>query len=170
MNEQQLQFILAEVWYLTMLASFQRVRIYADPSNPSNHLVRGYLRDELSALTPHYTAGPVSDARHIANVQHLADTLSSRCESLLFEKRFRIGVAQKALNLYLKYLWCIGQVPEPPHCPFDRTVIQELEGCQGISWSQFDDLDTYEQLVAAARRKASPLSLSEWELRFFNQP
>jgi hypothetical protein len=39
---------------------------------------------------------------------------------------FRVGTAQKALNLYLKYLWCLGEIKTPPHCPFDRGIIQML--------------------------------------------
>ena len=29
--------------------------------------------------------------------------------------------------LYLKYLWCLGEICRPPHCPFDRMVIEELD-------------------------------------------
>lgn len=45
---------------------------------------------------------------------------------------FRIGSAQKALNLYRKYLWCLGYIPFPPHCPFDATIIDQLPVCQKI--------------------------------------
>ncbi|SDJ63273.1 hypothetical protein SAMN05216338_105731 [Bradyrhizobium sp. Rc2d] len=33
-------------------------------------------------------------------------------------------VAQKVLNLLLKYYWCLARIPEPPYCPIDRIIIE----------------------------------------------
>jgi hypothetical protein len=159
-----------EISYLTILASFQHVRVYGKGADEADrYVVKTDLVKALEEFSQHYSSAGMSDRGHVLNIGRLADRMTERCGSLLYENRFRIGVAQKALNLYLKYLWCIDLIPEPPNCPFDRTIIQELDGCHGINWSQFDDMATYDLLVTAARIRAGGQTLAEWELRFFNE-
>lgn len=55
----------------------------------------------------------VSEADHLKSIIDLSTTLSQRFSPCLKGGCFRIGIAQKALNLYLKYLWCIGIIEEP---------------------------------------------------------
>lgn len=52
----------------------------------------------------------VAEEHHIKNIVSLSEKLSKEHAGALVNGRFRIGVAQKALNLYLKYLWCLGKV------------------------------------------------------------
>ena len=82
--------------------------------------------------------------------------------------RIRIGSAQKALNLFLKYLWCIGEAPEPPHCPFDFQIISKLPPAVRCNWTELDSIETYRALVAAAKTAAAGQSLAEWELAEYN--
>ena len=62
-------------------------------------------------------------------------------KAILKDNVFRVGITQKAFNLYLKYLWCLGLrwiEHEPPHCPFDRIVIGKLGG--GLTaWTKVND-------------------------------
>jgi hypothetical protein len=87
---------------------------------------REALRSSLERLIPRYCAG-VSEQDHIQNIVDMSKELSEKHAGVLKNKRFRIGRAQKALNLYLKYLWCVGTVPTPPHCPFDANIIGKLK-------------------------------------------
>jgi hypothetical protein len=75
--------------------------------------------------------------------------------------RLRYGTSQKAFNLYLKYLWQLGEIAAPPHCPVDRIVLNAL----GIdeAWTKCDDQKQYMEWIGAIRRKAGPLSVSQWE-------
>lgn len=75
-----------------------------------------------------------STAQISKNWQNLcsAASLSSEYVSVLADGRMKIGHAQKALNLYLKYMWCAGWVREPPHCPFDRIVLQFVPECKNM--------------------------------------
>ena len=88
------------------------------------------------------------------------------------EGRFRIGRAQKALNLYLKYLWAFGWIPPPPHCPFDSVVLRELSlpKKHDIPWTKMDDVDVYRAWIEAAKRKAKTcgLCLPRWEVKTWN--
>lgn len=92
--------------------------------------------------------------------------MSAGYGQVLVGERFRIGIAQKALNLYLKYPWCLGIISRPPHCPFDGNILAEV----GVfdNWTQMDDPMRYREWVSAAERKAGE-ALAEWELKRFPQ-
>ncbi len=62
---------------------------------------------------------PVVDDQHCAAIQRISESLSARYGQILKDGRFRYGTAQKAFNLYLKYLWRLGMLGEakPPHAP-----------------------------------------------------
>lgn len=106
----------------------------------------------------------VTEEKHLANILELTDTLTSKFSYCLKNGRFRIGIAQKALNLYLKYLWCVGLIPLPPHCPFDSIIIGHLSECRDLNWTAIDTIEDYTNLVNAARRKTDTKQIAEWEL------
>jgi hypothetical protein len=121
----------------------------------------------LDRVWPTYEA-PVPEAQHLTNIGQLADNLSAEHPLLLRGGRFRLGPAQKALNLYLKYLWCVGLLNvAPPHCPFDFFVIGQLG--LNIRWTELDSMEGYQQLVAAAQAAAHGVGLARWELELYNQ-
>ncbi len=89
------------------------------------------------------------------------------------------GVAQKCINLILKYLWQCGAIPTaPPHCPIDSKVldkwrsIKQLKSCveaKGVefprSWQAMCK-HQYVTLIQCAE-KFVPSNLAGWELDFF---
>ncbi|MGO9125849.1 MAG: hypothetical protein ACLP6G_13295 [Terriglobales bacterium] len=170
MDEHQEHFLRDEFFSLTLMATVQRAHVYvpnADAKAKANF--QRALRSSLERLEPTYR-DVVSEEDHTRNIVALSEELSKHHADALAGKRFRVGTAQKALNLYLKYLWCIGKVPTPPHCPFDFGVIAKLPECRGISWTALDDPTQYRKLVTAARAKAGSMSLAVWELRTYNGP
>lgn len=83
---------------------------------------------------------------------------------------FTNGNAQKWLNMALKYLWLLGDLPndikdERFHAPIDRYILQKLwnlkaDGvtcsadmfyCKGNSWSKISDYDDYFDLQKVIR-------------------
>ena len=161
-------------------AAFQRANVYRDSKafTDSNRLrVRERLADLLKEVTKQY-GSDITDAKHKENIKHITDTLTAefKDKNLLKENRFRIGISQKALNLYLKYLWCLGKIPTPPHCPFDFGIISKLplnyEEKKRLQWTELDSLEGYSQLVDAAKKKiklTGDASISEWELKEWNK-
>jgi hypothetical protein len=127
--------------------------------------LREVAKRELRELALGYSA-PVSEDQHIQNISNLAASISHNCSLLLSEGGFRFGIAQKALNVYLKYLWCANQIPTPPHCPFDSIVIGKLKLLHGSpdQWTKIVDASPYKEWVSAAKLVAAPASLAEWEL------
>jgi len=83
---------------------------------------------DIAARYPSSTVdAKVEEDAHVENIIKLAKDVSQEVgKYLVGDKGLTVGRAQKALNLYLKYLWCAGRKLEPPHCPFDGKVISKL--------------------------------------------
>lgn len=166
------EFIESEFLGSSIRGAFQRAEVYSRgsiESDPGRQQLRERLTSLLRELKTQYVR-PVSERQHKENIQKIADELTKEFgkTGLLRGNRFRIGIAQRALNLFLKYLWCLEEIPTPPHCPFDETIVTQLR--VGLQWTQFDSLADYQVLVDAAM-KMKPTeyaSLSEWELQGFD--
>ena len=153
---------------LVLQATVQRADIYAPAAeNSERESFRVAFRRELDDASGEY-ASPVREKAHIARIVAIADNLSRQHGIALRGGRFRIGPAQKALNLFLKYQWCSGWISIPPHCPFDALIISCLPLGERINWTQLDTVTGYESLVKAARQKAGKASLAEWELELYD--
>lgn len=106
---------------------------------------------------------PILDDQHCAAIRRISESLSSGFGQILKDGRFRYGTAQKAFNLYLKFLWKLGKLGDanPPHCPVDGIVLAAA-GLSG-SWTWSDDEQEYRGWIREIRKKSTPRSLSEWE-------
>lgn len=129
---------------------------------------------------------------HISHIVALQKAVTDEHGDNLAGGKLKFGRAQKLLNMYLKYLWCAGKMPEPPHCPFDDIIInrklqerddefwnsfggvEHLEAQPGHEniwvWTQSDRLENYLVWLAAADEMAKRdncKSIAEWELFAF---
>lgn len=167
--QHQREFIDAELFQLTLGAVARRGRVYRSGlSEDKRRPVHDSLRELLLDLSRQYETAAIGDDRHRENIGQIAETVTTRHTAVLHEDRFRIGSAQKALNLYLKYRWCLGKIPMPPHCPFDAYVLRAIPGWKTRSWTALDSIEEYADLVAAARAVAGDQSLAHWELTVYN--
>jgi hypothetical protein len=154
---------------MVLQATVQRARIYApDAPEGDREAFRQSLRKELDLLTPGYQRA-ISGAEHVRNIEQLSKTISRRHGLALRDGRFRIGPAQKALNLMLKCHWSAGWIPEPPHCPLDSIIIGKLSGDVKLNWTDLDSVAEYQRLIEAAREAAGALSLAVWELATYQE-
>lgn len=138
-----------------------------------NEVVRANFRNQLKVyvsenILPQYKE-TVSEEIHVANIQKIV-SFSIQYASILNNGILNFGVAQKLLNLLLKYHWCIGEIAEPPHLPVDR-IIQEKIGNKIINWTSLNEVEVYQNIIEAARLKANEqnMSLAMWELVNFNR-
>ncbi len=173
MNPEQREFLIAEFLTAAVSATVQRGNplVYRPGvGDRGRREFRRALRKQLSELAQQYNH-PIDQATHIRNIETLAADLNRNFGEILDGDGhgFLIGRAQKALNLFLKYLWCLGEIACPPHCPFDSNVINHLPGWRGHRWTAVCNIDEYNALVVAARTAANGLSPAKWELRFFNE-
>lgn len=163
------KFLDDEIFNLTIMATFQRSKTYRAGTKVSKkEKFKDHLRKKLDELSEQYKQEVTEDV-HIRNIKKLADGLSNSDGPKLDKGRFRIGSAQKALNLFLKYRWCLGEIHMPPHCPFDNRIIGELKGCDKIKWTSLDDIEDYKKLIHATLCKADDKGIALWELATYNK-
>ena len=174
MNPNQLVFLEQQFISMSIMATALRGNLYRKDANKSEK-EKDYEREkfrcdlgfELKRLTEQYRRG-ISESAHITNISRLADDMSVKHAKALNKGRFRVGSAQKALNLYLKYMWCMGEISTPPHCPFDAIILSYIPDCLNVRWTKLDSLPEYEKIVQCAKSVADGISLAEWELSQYN--
>lgn len=166
----QRTFLDAEVFGMTLAATAQRSYIYVPGlSEKDREPFQKSLRTALESSVAAYMVN-VSEEQHVRNIAELAAQLSQKHSTLLTDCRMKFGHAQKALNLYLKYLWCLGKLPMPPHCPLDSIILKKIPKFTQERWTQLDSPERYERIIAAAKIKAEEkrLPLAIWELYEYN--
>jgi hypothetical protein len=172
-SKDQAEFVEEVLFSSAFSAAVQHSKTYSGDVSPDcKNWIRAELKVLLQAIrtSSAYLVGGVSEDVHRRTIQDFASDVGRICGQHLHENKFRIGTAQKLLNLYLKLYWCIGEIAEPPHCPIDRVIIGALDPkYHDINWTTLDDLALYQQLIDAVKSLASggddQLSVAAWELK-----
>ena len=161
-------FIDNEIWILTFGGAFQRIKIYSNSANEMERReFRNYLKREIRKLVEEQYHKKVSGKQHLTNIKTITK-LSKKHKKHLSTCELSTGVSQKILNLYLKYLWCLGKIPAPPHCPIDSIILTKLKLNKKYNWSKIN-IKEYEDIIQCAKKVAGNIPLSEWELETFNR-
>ena len=170
-NAARNEFLDGQLFGMTLAATAQRSNLYAaELSELQRKPFQKALRRVLESYGKSYTA-PVAEDRHLEHINGLVETLSRGYPGLLESGRLKFGHAQKALNLYLKYLWCLDRISEPPHCPIDSIILRKVPGFTDVRWTQLTTAKEYMRIITAAKVQASAkkLSLAQWELQEYNR-
>lgn len=159
-------------------ASVQRANIYRKQSKAGKYaddkqrkefrrLIIRYVRREI---LPQYSNAQVLPELHIQNLQNLV-RIGTGFGSKVLKQDYKLGVAQKFLNLILKYHWCMGWIEEPPHCPVDRIILSKTHQKGKLNWTEINDMKAYKIAIDAINKKATKkgLSLAEYELKVFSR-
>jgi hypothetical protein len=178
-------FLNNEIWILTFGGGFQRANIYKEKiPEPVRKEFRKALREKIEALVAKSYHSKVSEEKHVKNIQSIVDfSKEKNIEGYTIAINF--GVAQKLLNLYLKYLWCSDKLDTTPvHFPVDRLVQEILNkeakdaGVQKRklkAWTQFEDEKDYLEVIRFAEKlqekskRFQNVPLAEMELEMFNR-
>lgn len=168
-------FINSEIWSLTIGGAFQRSNVYKldvleKDKKDFKFMLKGYIDN---TIVPSYNKGNISDDVHIENIRSVQQ-YTSNFDKLLTNGQFNFGVSQKLLNLYLKYLWCLDIIPEPPHFPVDRIIQEKLKYKPIIAWTKIETSEEYMSIINFARTKINPknefsTSLATIELHLFSR-
>lgn len=120
-------FILDEFFMLSIAGAFQRNAIYSiDINEQTRSDFRKWLKDDLSRRITEYQS-KVLDEKHIENISDFKKEIEkSNFKNILKNNQISFGTCQKLFNLFLKYYWAINKIQEPPHCPFDRIILEKL--------------------------------------------
>ncbi|AWV97022.1 hypothetical protein [Arcticibacterium luteifluviistationis] len=163
-------FIKSEVWSLTIAGAYQRVKIYRDDLFVGDiDFFESQLKNFVMALEAKHYKKVVSSEKHLENIEQLASFF--RKSGVLDENVPAFGIAQKFLNLYLKYVWCLGEIKEPPHFPIDRSI-QKTMGIPAediLAWTKIVCRETYMQIINLGQKLRGDTTLAHFELRLFNE-
>lgn len=160
-----------EIWIMTFGGAFGRANVYAENTDEDmKQDFRIAIREKInSTVVTKYTEFPVSSDKHIRNLKVIKGWIDANYSPILRNGEIKFGVVQKLVNLFLKYQWCLGLIKRPPHCPFDRTIIEMLKLKNPPNWTEMNEEETYRMLVEKATEVAKPKSIAEWELDVFTR-
>ena len=166
------KFLINEVWIASWSASVQRASVYhRDALDSAKRKFKKRVKEEYKEKYLDMYKNEVSEQSHIGNIKSLSQygTKIGKEIGALNADTYRIGNAQKLLNLYLKYLWCMGKIAEPPHCPIDRRI-QEIARVEGITlWTNIKSIEEYKGVIKKLKDKATGQSLAQWELENYTR-
>jgi hypothetical protein len=166
------KFLVSELWILSWGASVQRASLFKPGTSEFD---RRRFRDRVIVFATDRILGAyasaVSEATHERNISLLSAYGTDEGKTILGPQGYKIGVAQKLLNLQLKYLWCLGLIAEPPHCPIDRVVIAKSALRDEVAWTQITEIETYRRVIRALKPLADQMgqSLACWELHSYDR-
>ena len=168
MNDKTI-YILRELWISAWNASVQHSALYKegawknerDAIDVFKTKVVDYVKDNL---IPQYKEA-LSEERHLENIRNLIEYANKVDTGVLGKNGYKYGIAQKLLNLALKYYWCLGEIEEPPHCPVDKIIIDQTI-YRGINWTQMLSEEEYLEIISAIKTMSDQdkCSISQWEL------
>jgi hypothetical protein len=167
-------FLTYELGILTCKAALStRDDVYPVYARDANRVQRAAAQDAIRAVLPiienRYSKGAAikSDDLHVEFIQEIADQLSGDHGDALHNGRFRIGIAQKLINLHLKYLWAAALIPEPPHCPLDG-IVRDIANLD-YDWTSNNSIEDYKCAIDTLKNIATPRTLAVWELEEFRR-
>lgn len=148
---------------------------------------RVFWKNELERLGEKYKYSKQSKDQFLEDVYTLQKRIndSDYCKCFIND-RIRLGQCQKSFSIYLKWMWCQGQLAGiPPVCPIDckilskcRRVLKINKGTEEdledtyTTWSIMDCRKLYERLVAITEKVARIEKYSRpcvWELCTFSK-
>jgi hypothetical protein len=174
-EESKYQFMFDQIFQAAIGASFStrntEYPIYRRDVNRTID-IRNDLKELIEDYITRFEMYKINEEDHFKEIKRISEIISNneQFKDQLHDGKFRYGIAQKLLNLVLKYLWCGGFIREPYHCPVDnvlRTVIiKSKPGTNLEQWTKLDSEAEYREYINAIKELAAAenLSVAKWEL------
>lgn len=172
MDELKKQFMHRELCALSFIAAFgmaRKIPFYKkDVNEEQREDIKNYFRNELWGLMQTYS-NKVSEEDHLQYIEDFQNKANSSYLQYLEGTGLTFGRTQKLINLYLKYIWVCGYIPEPPHCPIDSIIISKLG--KEFNSLRFNKINKQEYLniIAGIKNIKGAQSIAVWELSIFNR-
>lgn len=168
------KFILKEIWSLTINGAFQRAYVYSeiakgDKKTTEKEIFKNKLRKFIEDISLSYVDELKDINLHYSKIASIS-AFSEDYGNLLMNNKLNFGISQKLLNLYLKYLWCLGKIKTPPHFPVDRQIQILLGDNNPTAWTNWQDNNVYDEVIDKAKTKRGNEkygSIAELELELF---
>jgi len=167
-DDKKEKFLESEIWLLTFSGGLGRSGVYRNnTSKTQKSNFRCKIRQAITSLVAQDYSKAVSYETHFDELLKQKKRIDQRFSRILSNGEINIGIVQKIINLYLKYKWCLGQIPSPPHCPLDRIIIGKLGIKPIVAWTKISDIDEYRRLMDIVKEKAGTQPIAKWELQAF---
>ncbi len=163
----KIDFIKHEVFILTIMGAFQHNKIYGENVNVANKIKFRKSLELLLNIKAEAYKKMVSESNHLMHLDELKSSLELAHKDILLDEFISFGTVQKILNLYLKYLWSIDLIVEPPHCPIDSIILNRLNDFT-TRWTKMNKnvyINTIEKIKLISEKR----SIAEWELLEFSR-
>lgn len=160
--------------------------VYSNDSSMHREAVTLW-KTQLEKLGEKYKTTKQNKEQFLKDVYSLKECIdNSEYASAFAGGEIRIGQCQKSLSIYLKWMWCQGELAEvPPVCPIDGRILSKcykvlkhlpypdkvkLKLISSTRWSILNDKETYEKLVEITEdvtKKQKEEKTCIWELFTF---
>lgn len=162
-------FIKNELFGMSWNASVQHNKVYLENIDTKSKsafqfFIQKYIENNIISKYEN----EISENKHITIIKNLIDMIEESYSHILYNGKYKVGTAQKLLNLLLKYYWCIGLIGKPPHCPIDRIILLEV-GIRDINWTEIYSIEEYKNTIRNIKEKIGEKSLSDWELEIWKR-
>jgi len=162
-------FLKRQFFKISWSASTQRNPTYkkATPQVARTAFMENIEHWVTENIDPEYSKN-VSEERHYEKIKALMDYGTQAGRGILSGGIYKSANAQKLLNVYLKFLWCAGLIPRPPHCPVDAIVLRAA-GLYKERWTELKTLEEYRKIIELLKVSAGTKPLAEWELDVYEE-
>lgn len=142
------QFIKRMILRNSVNAALQRASVYDGSADVQlKREFKEKAKQWLVAFGNRYSWGKASKKNWCKEIQSLAKTLTEEFGNYLTGKRLRIGVSQKMISLYLKYLWLCGEDDKKPlFAVLDRRIMKVASVKNPPNWTELDKIDEYKRI------------------------
>jgi len=130
-------------------AALQRAHVYKGSANAKiRENIRKRAKEWLADFGNRYSWKKTNEENWSKEVESLADMLTREYGEYLTGKRLRIGVSQKMISLYLKYLWLLGNKEKKPlFAVLDRGIMKAAHIMNPPNWTELDCINEYKRVV-----------------------
>src|SRR5690606_17660432 len=128
------KFLLEEILMLSINGAFQTrgESIYEDCNDKKRENIRNDIKNFLTNEIYKIDSKRYSKDEVKILIDKLKELAEKNHKEILKNEKFRIGISQKIINLFLKYLWVIGKKEMPPLCPIDGIIKLKILETQKI--------------------------------------
>ena len=155
-------FITNEFMSLSILAGLAtrnaEFPIYKKEATEENrNKVKKSIRTHLFKLYKEIKGKELNDIEKIYSYwSNFESIMNDSYSQYLHEGKFRIGISQKIINLFLKYLYCSGKIKSLCICPIDGFVKEailsemnkgKIEEATLKNWTEITDIDDLKDYV-----------------------
>ena len=130
-------------------AAIQRANVYSAAAlQAGKNAFREDLKAWLKHLGSRYLTWEYDGKKYCDEIASLKTYLNARHGAILNGGKVKIGVCQKAITLYLKYLWLLGDDSKKPiYATLDRGIMNLAGVTNPPNWTELDNIQAYERVV-----------------------